>query len=129
MNDFISPQIVGKKILIADDDPDILDAMKMMLEMEGYDVMTTLDGERVASMFKYRPDLLFLDIWMSGIDGRDICRTIKSKKATKDTPVIMISASTSIGKSAQDSGADDFIAKPFQMKDILSKVEKHISSN
>ena len=129
MNNFISPVDNAKKILIADDDHDILEAMKMMLEMEGYDVVTTHNGKHVANMLNHHPDLLLLDIWMSGIDGRDICRKIKSKNSTKDVPIIMISASHEIAKSARASGADDFIAKPFQMNEILSKVAEHISAN
>lgn len=118
-----------KKILIADDDKDILEAMQMMFEMEGYDVKATPDGKNVKRMSKEKPDLLVLDIWMSGYDGRDICRDIKSKYSTRDIPVIMISASNDIRRSALASGADDFIAKPFQMHDILDKVEKHLSMN
>lgn len=119
----------GKKILIADDDVNILEAMQMMLEMEGYEVITTPDGENVKEMSSDYPDLLLLDTCMSGYDGRDICRSIKSKKSTKNIPVIMISASHDIAKSAIASGADDFIAKPFQMNEILDKVHKHLFTN
>jgi DNA-binding response OmpR family regulator len=119
----------GKKILIADDDPAILESLQMILEMEGYEVHATPFGERVEKMSKEHPDLMFLDIWMSGVDGRNICKKIKSGRSTKEIPVIMISATHDVKKSAYDSGADDFIAKPFQLKELLSKVEKHISSN
>lgn len=118
-----------KKILIADDDSDILESLKMMLEMVGYDVKTTLRAENIATMFRFRPDLLLLDIRLSGKDGREVCRDIKRKKETKKIPVIMISANNDVAKSAKDSGADDFIAKPFEVKDLLNKVKKHISSN
>jgi CheY-like chemotaxis protein len=113
---------MSKKILVADDDPAILDALKMMLELEGYEVDTTVDGETIYKMEKEYPDLLLLDIWMSGQDGREICKYLKNNPYTNKISVILISASRDIKQSAIDAGADDFIAKPFQMKELLDKV-------
>lgn len=113
-----------KKIMIADDDPGIVDAVEMLLEFEGYIVTTTVDGSTVLDMKEEMPDLLLLDIWMSGEDGRDICRQLKATQATKNIPVIMVSASRDIKQSALDAGADDFLAKPFEMNDLLAKIEK-----
>ena len=117
-----------KKILVADDDPAIVDAIKLMLELYDYEVSTTVDGETIFKMEKEYPDLLLLDIWMSGQDGREICKFLKNNPLTKHIPIIMISASRDIIQSAKDAGADDFIAKPFQMDELLQKVEKYISS-
>lgn len=116
-------QAVPKKILIADDDPGIVDAIEMMLEFEGYDVTSTPDGSEVLKLENDLPDLLLLDIWMSGEDGRDICRKLKSDKATAHLPVLMISASRDIKQSAMDAGADDFLAKPFEMNALLQKIK------
>ncbi|HSW48048.1 MAG TPA: response regulator transcription factor [Candidatus Saccharimonadales bacterium] len=118
-----------KTILVADDNRDILESMKILLEMEGYDVITTSHGEEITSMLQLNPDLLLMDIWLAGIDGRDVCRHIKSKSETRGVPIIMISASKNIKRSAMDSGADDFIAKPFEIDDVLGKVKKHLFSN
>ena len=115
------------KILIADDDPAILDSLKMILEFAGYDVSTTADGETVYKMEKEYPDVLLLDIWMSGQDGRDICKFLKKETHTKDIPIIMISASRDVKGSAKAAGADDFIAKPFEMEELLDKVKKYTS--
>jgi DNA-binding response OmpR family regulator len=115
-----------KKILIADDDPAILDSIKIILELEGYEVDTTVNGETIYKMEKEYPALLLLDIWMSGQDGRDICKYLKSNEHTKDIPIIMISASRDIEKSARDAGAEDFISKPFEMDELLSKVSKYV---
>jgi DNA-binding response OmpR family regulator len=112
-----------KKIMIADDDPGIVDAVEMLLEFEGYQVTTTVNGATVLDMKDELPDLLLLDIWMSGEDGRDICKKLKHEAATKNIPVIMISASRDIMESAMASGADDFLAKPFEMNDLLQKIE------
>jgi DNA-binding response OmpR family regulator len=112
-----------KRIMIADDDPGIVDAIEMLLEFEGYEVSSTVDGATVLDMREGLPDLLLLDIWMSGDDGRDICRKLKSIPSTQNIPVIMISASRDIEQSAREAGADDFIAKPFEMNALLQKVE------
>jgi DNA-binding response OmpR family regulator len=113
-----------KKIMIADDDPGIVDAVEMILEFEGYDVTSTLDGSTVLDMKDELPDLLLLDIWMSGEDGRDICKKLKQEPLTKNIPVIMISASRDIKESAMEAGADDFLAKPFEMNELLKKIEE-----
>jgi DNA-binding response OmpR family regulator len=113
----------NKKIMIADDDPGIVDAVEMLLEYEGYDVASTLDGSTtIPDMKEEQPDLLLLDIWMSGEDGRDICKKIKQDEAIKGVPVIIISASRDIRESAMEAGADDFLAKPFEMNELLKKI-------
>ena len=109
--------------MIADDDPGIVDAIELLLEFEGYQVSKTIDGSTVLDMKMELPDLLLLDIWMSGEDGRDICKKLKQEDATKDIPVIMISASKDIKESAMAAGADDFLAKPFEMNELLSKIK------
>lgn len=118
--------IVQKKILVADDDPGILDAIEMMLEFEGYQVSSTSDGSTILDLKDNYPDLLLLDVWMSGQDGRDICKELKRRKSTKNIPVILISASTDLKKSARESGADDFLEKPFNMTDLLNKIAHHL---
>lgn len=109
--------------MIADDDPGIVDAVEMLLEFEGYEVISTVDGSTVLDMKENLPDLLLLDIWMSGEDGRDICKRLKQAPLTKNIPVIMVSASRDIEESAIEAGADDFLAKPFEMNDLLKKIE------
>ncbi|MDB5176973.1 MAG: response regulator receiver protein [Candidatus Saccharibacteria bacterium] len=116
-----------KKILVADDNPAILDALKIMLEDEGYEVETTEDGAVAQNMKAPLPDLLLLDVWMSGIDGRDVCQHLKAAAATKHIPVILISAAKNIDRIAKDAGADDFISKPFQMKHLLATVAVQIN--
>lgn len=117
-----------KKILVADDDPAIVDSIKIMLELYDYDVTTTVNGNTIYKLESDFPDLLILDIWMSGQDGRDICKYLKNNPFTKHIPIIMFSASRDIIQSTKEAGADDFIAKPFQIEELLQKVEKYISS-
>ncbi|WP_221452840.1 response regulator [Mucilaginibacter sp. FT3.2] len=117
----------AKKIMIADDDPGIIDAVEMLLEFEGYEVTSTVDGSAVLNMKEKLPDLLLLDIWMSGEDGRDICKKLKHELTTKNMPVIMISASRDVKASALAAGADDFLAKPFEMDELLKKIALLVS--
>lgn len=113
--------------MVADDDPAIVDALKLMLEFAEYNVITTEDGSDVRNLKGKLPDLLLLDIWMSGENGREICKTLKAQQSTKNLPIILISASREVEKSAKEAGAEDFIAKPFEMDDLLEMVEKYIN--
>lgn len=113
----------AKKILIADDDEGIVDAVTMILEVMGYEVAFTYDGGAVMDLVENKPDLILLDIWMSGHDGRDICRLLKDHPKYKKIPVLMISASRDIRQSALDAGANDFMEKPFEMDSLLQKVD------
>lgn len=113
-----------KRITVADDDPGILDAVGMMLEMEGYVVNATLNGNTILTSQNELPDIYVLDIWMSGSDGRELCKKLKSEERTKHIPVILISASNDLKHSAEIAGADDFLAKPFEIDMLLAKIEK-----
>src|SRR5689334_14301646 len=113
-----------KKILVADDDPAIVDAIQIMLEDAGYEAETSVDGETIYKMERDYPDLLFLDIWMSGMDGREICKYLKNQESTKDIPIVMISANRDTAKMAKEAGADDFLEKPFEMDDLLAIAAK-----
>lgn len=117
-----------KNILVADDDQPIADAVKLILELDDYQVDITNDGATIYQLTEDYPDLLLLDIWMSGQDGREICKYLKNKSDTKNIPIIMISASRDVEKSAKEAGADDFIAKPFEMNELLTKVKKYIKN-
>lgn len=110
--------------MVADDDPAIVDSIKLMLEISGYEVVTSVDASILEVLNYELPNLLLLDIWMSGIDGRKICKKIKATERTKYIPVVLVSASKDVRKSAQESGADAFLAKPFEMDDLLALVEK-----
>lgn len=118
-----------KEILLAEDDAAIVESIKMMLEDEGYHVSTTLTGEELSNLDVELPDLLILDIWMAGINGRDVCQRLKSQERTRHLPIIIVSANRDTRQIAQEAGADDFLLKPFDIDDLLDKVEHytHIS--
>jgi DNA-binding response OmpR family regulator len=114
-----------KKILVADDNLAILDAIEQILEAEDYEVETVVDGQTIQEVRKYMPDLVLLDIWMADVDGRDICKHLKSTEATKRIPIIIISADRQTRTIAKESGADDFIIKPFELDDLIAMVKKY----
>jgi len=115
-----------KKILIVDDDADILHALKIMLERKGYAVELSSEADKIFLPGFDMPDLLILDIWMGNFDGREICHQLKSDPVTNSLPVILFSAGRDIEKSAKDAGADDFLAKPFEQKLLFEKIERFI---
>lgn len=119
-----------KRILIADDDPGIVDAVEMMLQFYGYTVSSTYDGNDLLKLSPAQyPDLILLDIWMSGTDGRDVCRGLKANEHTRHIPVLMISASKDIGQSAIDAGADAFLSKPFDMEHLILTIENLLNAS
>ncbi len=116
----------NKHILVVDDDVSILDAIRLILE-DAYQVSTVFKGEEtVNKVIKTRPDLILLDVLMSGGDGREICKSLKRNIKTRSIPIIMISAHSSAHKSIKECGADDFLAKPFEMGDLLKKLKKFV---
>jgi len=117
------------RILVVDDDQSILDAMEITLNLEGYDVESTTKGEETFSKIEsFKPDLIFMDVYLSGMDGREICKQIKQENKTKHIPVIIFSANKSMKEVFKDSGANDFIGKPFNMDELYDKV-KHQTSH
>ena len=117
-----------KRIYIADDDPGLVDAVQMMLDYYGYQVHYTYNGADLLDLKGNFTDLILLDIWMSGTDGRDVCRALKARPDLQSIPVMMISASRDVTQSAMDAGADAFLAKPFDMDQLISRIE-HLLDN
>ena len=117
---------MNKKILVVDDDLDIIEPLALILESKGYNVETITKGKLVYSKIdSFKPDLLLLDILMSGSDGREICRNLKKDKKTSTLVVVMMSAHPSAEKDSKEIGADDFIAKPFETEDLVDIIEKN----
>jgi CheY-like chemotaxis protein len=116
-----------KKILICDDDSSILDVLQIILEEGGYETERAVNGEEVLEKVNTtNADLIFLDIWMPGLQGTEVVKQLKQYEHTKNTPIILLSALNEIENSAKESGADDFVRKPFDMHELLSLVKKYI---
>ena len=118
---------MSRRILVVDDDPDILDAIALMLEDEGYTVTISEKGEYAENLRDGNsglPDLIILDVLLSGKDGRTICRHLKSREETHHIPIIMISAHPQAEASVREVGADAFVAKPFDIDTLLAMVAR-----
>jgi CheY-like chemotaxis protein len=116
-----------RRILVADDDAAIVDAVQLILEDAGYEVSAATDGAVVGTVLREPPDLLLLDIWMSGASGQAICRELKANPATKRIPIVMFSANRDLAAIAASAGADGVLGKPFDLSELLDVIEKHLS--
>ena len=116
-----------KRVLIVDDNSDILWVVETILKRYGFDVITTLKGEEVMDKTEeYNPQLILLDVFLSGIDGIEVCNTLKSNPLTKDIPIIMFSAHTNYHDIMKFCKADDFVAKPFDSNELVKKINFQI---
>jgi len=115
-----------KKILIADDNENIRDALTYLLEDEGYELLLAKDGaDTLRKVRERKPDILFLDIMMPEINGYDVCRTIKNDPDLKSIYVIMLTAKGQVAEQerGKEVGADEYIVKPFSPMEILTRVK------
>jgi len=119
-----------RRILAVDDDSDILEVLQYILEDSGYEVITLADGHYLFDKIKEsQPDLILLDIMLGNLDGRDLCKSVKTRIETHDIPVILISASHEVSKTLNQIGApDDFIAKPFDIDVLLRSINRQLDS-
>lgn len=121
-----------KKILIVDDDPDVVDYLKLILEIEGYHVIKAYNAQE--TLIKTRdenPDLIFLDIRMPGMNGYDACKIIKANHATRDIPILLQTAVFQKGylSKGEDAGGDGYILKPFSKKRVLKIIEENLEKS
>lgn len=122
----MSNQVDVIKVLIADDDPAIVEALTMILEDEGYLIEGTHGRETIVKASTWAPDLLFLDMWMPEMNGREVCEQLKRHERTRTIPIIMFSARHDAEALARAAGADGFLAKPFELEQVLAAAKQHI---
>src|SRR5205085_4540524 len=115
-----------KKILVVDDDENILEMVQLVLEDEGYQVETSPNGACFQQMHGELPNLILLDILLSGEDGRELCRLLKSREQTRHIPVILFSAHFNARNITAMNGADAFLSKPFHINELVSLVKRYI---
>ena len=118
-----------KKILVVDDEVDLVETVRFPLEMKGFDVLVSYNGEDALSQArKEKPDLIILDLMLPKLDGYKVCRLLKFDERYKHIPILMLTAKTQekdkiLGK---ETGADEYITKPFEMDDLMEKVKKYL---
>jgi DNA-binding response OmpR family regulator len=116
-----------KTILICDDEENILEVMRIILEEENYKVYTCNREKDIQTyVAKYKPDLLFLDIWMSTKNIVKIIEELKEKFKDELAPIILISALNNIKQISIEANANDYLPKPFTIEELLEKVNKFI---
>lgn len=112
-----------KHILIVDDNKDLLTMLTAMLKTRGYSISVSETAEGIVALIKeIRPDIVLMDMLLSGADGREICRAIKADKEIASIPLMMLSAYPQAITDCLQAGADEFIEKPFDMKILLDKL-------
>ncbi len=120
--------ILKKKILVVDDEPHIVNLIKLTLEKE-FEVIEAYTSRNALSLLKkHKPSLILLDIMMPGEDGYQLCERIRQGKKNKDTPIVFLSAKNQIEDKMKsiDVGGDDFIEKPFDPLELEKKVKTNL---
>lgn len=118
---------MNKKILIVEDEPNILTSLRFLLERSGFEVEVESDGTTALELiFKSEPDVLVLDVMLPGIDGFEILRRIRAEPITSKLPVLMLTAKgqREDRNNAIELGADQFISKPFSNGDVMAAVKE-----
>jgi two-component system alkaline phosphatase synthesis response regulator PhoP len=118
-------RVAKGRILVVDDEVYIVHILDFSLGMEGYEVVTALDGEQaLEKVAQQKPDLIVLDIMMPKLDGYETCKALKSREETKDIPVILLSAKgrNVDQKTGFEVGADDYITKPFSPRKRVERI-------
>ena len=117
---------MGKKILIADDEPNIVVSLEFLMKQQGYEVKVARDGEEaLAAVAAFGPDLILLDVMMPRMSGYDLCQKVRENPAWQGIRIIMLSAK---GRDVEVTkgmavGADAYVTKPFSTKDLLAQVK------
>ncbi len=118
--------MTAKKILVVDDEPDLLELVSYNLKKEGYKVITAPDGEDALDKMRKGPlDLVILDLMLPGIQGVELCRMIRNNPKTESVPVIMLTARGEVSDRIRglETGADDYLVKPFNPKELIARVK------
>ena len=118
-----------KKILVVDDEPYIVKAIRYYLEDENYEILTAEEGiEAIDLAEQHQPDLIILDVMMPGMDGFEVCRELRSRSRTRLIPIIFLTARESVEDKVMgfDLGADDYITKPFNNRELLARIKSRI---
>lgn len=118
-----------KKVLVVDDDPTILEVFDLLLSDAGYDVELAENGRSALTIVeRSRPDLIMLDLMMPVMNGWDVMHTLRTQPESRSIPVIILSADQNVESKANELQAEDYCSKPFDVDDVMSKVERLLES-
>ncbi len=119
---------MNKKILVIDDDKDVLSLVSYILEEQGYIVVTTPSESILSQLSDIRPDLILLDHWLNSTYGGELCKQLKENSLYQHIPIILFSAINNLQEVAEDSCADAYIEKPFDIDDLEKVVSRLINN-
>ena len=115
-------------VLVVDDDAEIVDLLREVLEINDYRVETAIGAVTPSIAHVLRPDVILLDIHMPGLDGIEVSRRLRADPVTSAIPVIALSAAHNLPARAAEMGADDYLAKPFELAELLRHVDRWASA-
>lgn len=116
-----------KKILVVDDDIDILTVVQLVLDSNGFEVIAISNWQQIYTQVDtFKPDLILLDVSLGTQDGRNICKQLKSNPSTKHISVILFSANHNVEKSVSECMADSFISKPFDINYLIEGINNQL---
>ena len=117
---------LNRKVLVCEDDRHIAEIIEIILRSRGYEVKTLAHGREIQKeVVAFLPDIILLDLWMPDIDGIKIASLLKKNTVSGSIPIIVISALSDARQISKEIDADDFLAKPFEMNDLISIVARH----
>ncbi|MCC8423495.1 PleD family two-component system response regulator [Mucilaginibacter sp. UR6-11] len=119
---------MAKRVLVIDDDEDILEILNVIFQENGYEIVLSNTGEAADHINVIQPDIVLLDVRIVGSakNGPEICREIKSQVTTRQLPVVLVSGESDLAVIARECGADAYIAKPFDIFDLVAQVEEYL---
>ena len=116
-----------KRLMILDDDKDILDVMQQIFSGEGYEVKIIENADNIFNDIKnYQPDIILLDYILNGINGGEICHQLKINEETCTIPIIIVTAYSKVINSLGDYGCDSFVSKPFEITELVQQVNEQL---
>ncbi|MDO3645255.1 PleD family two-component system response regulator [Mucilaginibacter sp. L3T2-6] len=120
---------MAKRVLVIDDDEDILEILNIIFQENGYDIVLSNTGEAAEHLQIIQPDLVLLDVRIVGSvkDGTQICKEIKAQQETRHLPVMLVSSESDLSIIARECGADAYLPKPFDIFELLAQVKEYLS--
>ena len=124
----IHPQAnnMTKRIMVIEDNEDILDLMRYILEEDGYTIIAGRDSKPLREIHVHQPDLILMDNRLTDGSGNNFCRTLKNDPSTSHLPVVLVSANADVADMASDCRADAYLSKPFNVADLLELVRRFV---
>lgn len=119
-----------KKILFVEDEAELIMLMKTRLEANGYEVVSAMDGEEgLKKVYEEKPDLVLLDLIMPKMNGLEVCRRLKNDPATKDIPVLVVTAAglKDLDEQCKSACADGYVKKPYDPQELLNKIKSALA--